>query len=100
MSNNQTRIKENLRVGDRVVYRRSESGIGNADLDGKHGEIVYIDRSRVPYTVLFEGDFVADYYNDLFDRRIDLKGRKGKIWFCQGINLTKEEEYEANLEKN
>lgn len=93
-------MANDLRVGDRVVYRRSESGIGNADLDGKHGEIVFIDGTRAPYTVLFEGDFAPDYYNDLSDRRIDLKGRKGKIWFCQGINLIKEKEYEANLEKN
>ena len=81
--------KHKFKIGDRVVYRITDGGAGNTDLEGWHGTVIFIDNTRCPYTVEFDDA----YRNGVTDYRCRKNRREPKLWhgwFCREGNLHKE----------
>lgn len=84
--------KHKFKLGDRVVYRITDGGPGNTDLEGRHGRIIYVDKlpqSRCPYTVEFDQGY-ADGVTDYRARENKIEPKQWHGWFCREGNLHKE----------
>ena len=82
---------QKFKVGDRVIYHANLWG--NGDLNGRVGTVIYVDNTRCPYTVEFNG--WVDVVNAVTDYRAREHGIEPKQyhgWFCRPENLTKLEE--------
>lgn len=80
--------KHKFRLGDRVVYRITDGGPGNTELNGWHGTVIYVDNTPAPYTVEF-------------DERAKSVGHHPKSfhgWFCREGNLQREDKKYARAE--
>ena len=81
--------KHKFKPGDRVVYRITDGGPGNSDLEGRHGTVIYVDNTPAPYTVEFD----ESYCDGVTDYRVRQHGKEPKTWhgwFCREGNLQKE----------
>lgn len=70
-----------FKVGDRVTYHTTDCG--NGLLNGKTGTVIYVDKTRCPYTVEF--DFVVDPEIAITDYRArmhNIEPRPCHGWFC------------------
>ncbi len=77
-----------FKVGDRVRYYIPHGGIGNADLDGRSGVVIYIDSTRAPITIRLD----EPYLDAVNETSVELNGKRIHIpncWFCQTQNLVK-----------
>ena len=82
---------QKFKVGDRVIYYADTWG--NGDLNGRVGTVIYVDNTRCPYTVEFNG--WVDVVNAVTDYRAREHGIEPKQyhgWFCRPENLTKLED--------
>ena len=75
-----------------MIYRKRLAGC--ADLDGRHGRVIYVDNTDAPYTVEFDepiGIGITD------DRAIEngILPQHGQGWFCMEANLLPEGEREG-----
>lgn len=79
--------KRRFQVGDRVVYH--DRVAGNADLDGRHGTVIYVDGTRCPYTVERDEPY-PEGLTDFRARENGIDPKHGHSWFCREENLRKE----------
>lgn len=74
--------KHKFKVGDRVVYH--PVCYGNDDLDGWTGTIVYVDNTRLPYTMRLDDAYGGGMTDKRFSTTEDNINR---CWFCREENL-------------
>lgn len=89
--------KHKFRLGDRVVYRITDGGPGNTELEGWHGTVIYVDNTPAPYTVEFD----ERYPDGVTDERAKSVGHHPKSfhgWFCREGKLQKEDKKYARAE--
>lgn len=80
-----------FKVGDRGIYHVNLWG--NGDLNGLVGTVIYVDDTRCPYTVEFDGFYdVANAVTDYRARKHGIEPRQYHGWFCRPENLTKLED--------
>ncbi len=82
-----------LHLGDRVRYIIPAGGMGNTDLEGCTGTVVYIDTTAIPVTVQLDEPY-PDAVPELRvrdPRATDADWRQYRVinncWFCRAENL-------------
>ena len=66
--------KHKFRLGDRVVYRITDGGPGNTELEGWHGTVIYVEQ-LAPMTIVHGSNVL-----DLMWKKVDIPEKAEAVW--------------------